>query len=335
MRRGSISGAAALGLAAIAVLASACTATAQDSADPSAAIAYLVTATAPAPGPSTPKTAGDTDRTPGQPTLDEPLRGPGHPAADDHRPSTAPAGARLSHWSPEAARAGQVRAGAGIPSPEGERGASVPIAPPETVEVLPGPSEPHGRASEWAAPAGPVRLVSSRQGKDPPTDVAAAILGAYAAFWDSYWAAATHPVNPEHPGIGRHSVEPLRSRTVGVLLGRAVEGVALRLPGDHGAGRVVHIEGWGIDSAEVLDCFVDTAVLYEVSTGRVRNDERATVVHLALLRRQEGDWRVAEIFEQAIHTGRTDGCTMHADSPTTPAPGAGGTVTAGAPLLPW
>ena len=167
---------------------------------------------------------------------------------------------------------------------------------------------------------GPVRLVSSLDGEEPPADLAAAILGAYDSFWDSYWAAAGHPVNPDHPGVGRHSAEPLRSRAAGVLLGRAAEGVALRIPPDHGAGRVVLIEGWDAHSAELLDCFVDTAVLYEVATGRVRNDEQATVVHLALMRRDGGSWRVAEIFEQAVHTGRTDGCTMQANTHTTPVP---------------
>jgi hypothetical protein len=140
--------------------------------------------------------------------------------------------------------------------------------------------------------------------------LAAAILGAYTSFWDSYWQAAGHPVNPEHPGIGRYSTEPLRSRAAGVLLRRATDGIALRRPPDHGAGRIVHIEGWDSDGAELLDCFVDTAVLYEVSTGLVRNDEQATVVHLALMRRVGDSWRVAEIFEQEFHKGRTDGCVI-------------------------
>ncbi len=217
-------------------------------------------------------------------------------------------------WSPEAARAGHSPGeDAGPQPPEREYGATTAPAPPDAVEVLPGPS----------APLRPVPLVSTRRGEDPPADLATAILDAYTAFWDSYWAAAAHPVNPGHPGIGLHSTEPLRSRTVGVLLGRQAEGIALRLPADHGAGRVIHIEGWDAGSAEVLDCFVDTAVLYEVSTGRVRNDEQATVVHLALMRRQGGNWRVAEIFEQAIHTGRTDGCMIQPTTePTSPHPGA-------------
>ncbi|MCE2532302.1 MAG: hypothetical protein J4F44_07565 [Acidimicrobiia bacterium] len=235
-------------------------------------------------------------------------------------------------WSPEAVRAGHTPGEvASPPPPEHRYGATTATAPPDAVEMLPGPSIPNG----------PVPLVSSRRGGDPPADVATAILDAYEAFWDSYWVAATHPVNPGHPGIGEHSAEPLRSRAVGVLRGRAAEGIALRLPADHGAGRVIHIEGWDTDSAEVLDCFVDTAVLYEVSTGHVRNDEQATVVHLALMRRERGAWRVVEIFEQAIHTGRTDGCIMpanthgmpapHEPAPATQAAPAGGGVAGAAP----
>ena len=190
----------------------------------------------------------------------------------------------------------------------------------------------------------PIPLGSSFEGEEPPPEVAAAILGAYAAFWENYWDAASHPVDPEHPGIARYSTEPLRSRAAGVLLGRATEGIALRLPPDHGAGRIVRIEGWDRNGAELLDCFVDTAVLYEVSTGRVRNDERATVVHLALMRRVGDSWRVAEIFEQAIHTGRTDGCIMQTNTPetlgptrTAPAPPSGGDAerTAGGQQSAW
>ena len=217
-------------------------------------------------------------------------------------------------------------------------GAPSRLTPPRRLELAPAPSTP-----DTSTAARPVPLVSAREGGAPPAEVAAAIVGAYTAFWESYWEAARQPVNPGHPGIGRHSTEPLRSRTVGVLLGRAAEGIALRLPADHGAGRIVHIEGWDSDGAEVLDCFVDNAVLYEVSTGRVRNDEQATVVHLALMRREGGTWRVAEIFEQAVHEGRTDGCTMqehtHAMSPppaTLPAAGAdhGDGGAAGVPQSP-
>lgn len=298
-----------IGLVVATILAPACAPTGQDSIDGAAVLAHL--SAAPVPDPLPPLLAGETDHTPGEPD---------GPATVGHRPDRAIPEAPHPGWSPEAARAGLARRGAGTPPPEGERGASAATTSPGPVEVLPGPSAPDGADRKWAAPHRPVLLASSRQGEDPPADVTTAILDSYTAFWDSYWAAATHPVNPEHPGIERHSVEPLHSRTVGVLRGRATEGVALRLPGDHGAGRVVHIEGWDIDSAEVLDCFVDTAVLYEVSTGRVRNDERATVVHLALMRREGGTWRVAEIFEQAIHTGRTDGCIMQTNTQRRPAP---------------
>lgn len=211
----------------------------------------------------------------------------------------------------------------------------------------PGDDSPAGTTVEPAAsgdPPAPIPLVSSPDGEGPPPELATAILGAYAAFWDSYWEAASHPVDPEHPGIARFSTEPLRSRAAGVLLGRVTEGIALRLPPDHGDGRIVHIEGWDDDGAELLDCFVDTAVLYEVSTGRVRNDEQATVVHLALMRRVGDSWRVAEIFEQAIHTGRTDGCIMQLNTRATPGPtgtapapppGAGGGGAAHGQGSPW
>ncbi len=301
----------------------------------------------PAADPGAPELGGGTADARRQPALIEPLDGPprdlGNTADVGHRQSPAAPAAPQPGPSPEAVRAGGVRDRAEISSPEAERDASTATAPPGPVEVLPGPTVAERPAPGSATPHGPVPLVSSREGDDPPADVGAAILGAYEAFWDSYWTAAAHPVNPGHPGIRQHSVEPLHSRTVGVLLGREAEGIALRLPADHGASRILRIEGWDTDSAEVLDCFVDTAVLYEVSTGRVRNDERATVVHLALMRRTGDAWRVAEIFEQGIHRERTDGCVMQSNThqspppsgaaPAAPAAREGGGV-AGAPRSP-
>ena len=232
-----------------------------------------------------------------------------------HTAAASGAGATPGEVQPVAVPpAGPEESAAAAQTTHGTRGPSArDLDGTEPVEVSAEPSGPD-------RPAGSVRLQSSLDGSQPPPELAAAILGAYSAFWDSYWDAAGHPVDPEHPGIGRHSTEPVRSRTVGVLLRRATDGIALRFPADHGAGRIVRIEGWDEDSAELTDCFVDAAVLYEVSTGRVRNDERATVVHLALMRRVGDSWRVAEIFEQAVHTGRTDGCVMQTDNHTTTAP---------------
>ena len=336
-------------------LGAACTAAAQPAVDGAGAGNR---AAAPAPAADSPiaEQPRESAHASGEPAAEEPSGAapadPGDPTQAGPRPGAVTPEAPQPVWSPEAVRAGHRRGEAGSPpTPEHEYGATTATAPPGAVEVLPGPSVPDGVDSH-----GPVPLVSSRRGGDPPAGVATAILDAYTAFWDSYWVAATHPVNPGHPGIGRHSAEPLRSRAVGVLRGRVAAGVALRLPADHGAGRVIHIEGWDTGSAEVLDCFVDTAVLYEVSTGRVRNDEQATVVHLALMRREAGAWRVVEIFEQAIHTGRTNGCIMQATSQGTPeatatatgpgtpeaaataftastAPAGGG--VAGAPRSPW
>ena len=228
--------------------------------------------------------------------------------------------------------AGTARTGAGTGEVLGGAGevlGGAPEAHPAGAAPQAGPPPDAAGAGDDGAPGTPIPLRSSLDGDEPPPELAAAILSAYEAFWDSYWDAASHPVNPAHPGIELYSTEPLRSRAVGVLLGRATEGIALRLPPDHGAGRIVRIEGWDRHGAELLDCFVDTAVLYEVSTGRVRNDEQATVVHLALMRRAGDGWRVAEIFEQAIHTGRTDGCTMQAN--TREAPGPSGTAPAPPP----
>lgn len=328
----------AVALAAALVLTPACGTTGQDPAKGAAALADLATAPLSGQAPRSPvplPSPGPAEATSGVAEPREALKAaPEAPAgaAAYLRPSPRTTGAARPDWHPEAAPA---FGGTGASPSDGADGASAATTPPGPVEVLPGPSTPERPGHERAAAHGPVPVMSSRAGESPPADVAAAILDAYTAFWDSYWAAAAHPVNPQHPGIARHSTEPLRSRTVGVLLGRAGEGIALRLPADHGAGRIVQIEGWDSASAEVLDCFVDSAVLYEVATGRVRNDEQATVVHLGLLRRSGDAWRVAEIFEQATHTGRTSGCIIQHSTPEPPTPTGGPAApTAGAASAP-
>ena len=237
-----------------------------------------------------------------------------------HDPPPAAAAATTSTQSGEAS----------LPHPaDALHGSTQPIDPPAgemppTPNTTGAPWSPDTAGQLQEAPggvgeAGPIPLVLSWEGAAPPPEEAAQILSSYLAFWDSYWAAAAHPVDPQHPGLARHATEPVRSRAIAVLTGRAAQGLALRLPPDHGRGRVVHVDGWDDGGqAEVIDCFVDTAVLYEVSTGRVRNDEQATVIHLALMRRENGAWRVAEVFEQAVHIGRTDGCTTQTDDHITP-----------------
>ena len=196
------------------------------------------------------------------------------------------------------------------------------VGPTPNTTGAPWGADPAGQLQEapgGTGETGSIPLTPSWEGAAPPPEEAAQILSSYLAFWDSYWAAAAHPVDPQHPGLSRHGTEPVRSRAIAVLTSRATRGLALRFPPDHGKGRVVHVDGWDDSGqAEVIDCFVDTAVLYEVSTGRVRNDEHATVIHLALMRRENGAWRVAEVFEQALHIGRTDGCTTQTDDHITP-----------------
>ena len=337
---------AALGLIAVVLLPAGCAAGAERIPAVGVGAGTATTATqapaAPDPQPD-PAPDGESGIEPAAPDGGSRTAGPAEPAGD-------PVGAARSpeeslHGQPQSSPDAETdhvpvspTAAGGAPVPDrggGSHRSDIADGPPPADDGPPpearqaGTARPAGHVEVAPGPAEPVTLVSALDGDGPPPEVAAAILDAYVAFWASYWAAAGHPVNPEHPGIARHSTEPLRSRTVGVLLGRATEGVALALPDDHGAGRVVRIEGWDAASAEILDCFVDNAVLYEVSTGRVRNDERATVVHLALMRREGNSWRVSEIFEQAVHTGRTDGCTMQAN--THEAAGPTGTAAAPAP----
>ena len=180
-----------------------------------------------------------------------------------------------------------------------------PAEPDEPVE----PDEPALASEQPTEPDEPVLLFASGNADVPPEQAAAAV-GTYLSFWESYWRASTHPVDPHHPGIHLYADEPILSRARNVLTQRFSLGHALHFSDLHGEGRVVFIDNWTSDYAEIIDCIVDTAVVYDVNSGAILNNETATVVNKGLMRLKNGIWKVTEVFQQEIHIGRSKGCVL-------------------------
>ena len=167
---------------------------------------------------------------------------------------------------------------------------------------------------------GPVVLYAASLNDDPTPAVKAAVLGIYLSFWENYWNASTHPVDPKGARLHLFAGEPILSRAKNVLSGRAAQGLALHFEDSHGEGRLVFIDKWAGGYAEIVDCIVDSASVYDVNTGAVLNDETATVVNRGLMYLTEAGWKVSEVFQQAIYERKEEGCVLQInDGVSTPA----------------
>ena len=166
---------------------------------------------------------------------------------------------------------------------------------------------------------GPVVLYAAGLVDDPDPAVKAAVLGVYLSFWENYWSASTHPVDPKGARLHLYAGEPILSRAKNVLSERAARGLALHFEDSHGEGRLVFIDKWAGGYAEIVDCIVDNASVYDVNTGAVLNDETATVVNRGLIYLTDERWQVSEVFQQAIYEGKEEGCVLQiSDGAATP-----------------
>ncbi len=199
----------------------------------------------------------------------------------------------------------------GEPPPGAEQGCAPSEACEDKVKPL---NEPLSGES-------PVALYPSGFDNGPAPEVRAAVLGVYLSFWENYWSASTHPVDPQGAKLHIFAAEPILSRARNVLSERTARGLALHFEDAHGEGRLVFIDKWTTGYAEVVDCIVDSAIVYDVNTGTVLNDEKATVVNRGLMNLTDEGWKVSEVFQQAIYKGKEEGCVLQLED------GSGGEAT--------
>ena len=199
----------------------------------------------------------------------------------------------------------------GEPPPEAEQGCAPGEACEDKVEPLNGPLSGES----------PVALYPSGLDNNPDPEVRAAVLGVYLSFWENYWSASTHPVDPKGAKLHIFAAEPILSRARNVLSERTARGLALHFEDAHGEGRLLFIDKWTTGYAEVVDCIVDSAIVYDVNTGTVLNDEKATVVNRGLMNLTDEGWKVSEVFQQAIYKGKEEGCVLQLED------GSGGEAT--------
>lgn len=121
-------------------------------------------------------------------------------------------------------------------------------------------------------------------------DAAAAALDAVHDYWDAV-VAAGDPPDPDHPALAEHLTGPALEHSRGVLEGHRADGNRVRDPsGVTPMGVLVDV----VDerSATAWHCLVDDAVVIDVASGDVVEDEvRAMDVRLSLVHDGER-WRV-------------------------------------------
>jgi hypothetical protein len=125
-----------------------------------------------------------------------------------------------------------------------------------------------------------------------------AVLAGYRGFWDAYLAAAD-PMDPSHPDLTAHAVNPELERIQRAFLSRKVSGEVIRGDLDLAPKVVTTSDA----SAEVRDCYLDNTGVFDASSG-VRKDTASGVRHQVLVELvlDGGAWKVREI------TKESDGC---------------------------
>lgn len=125
-------------------------------------------------------------------------------------------------------------------------------------------------------------------------DVAVSIRAAYDAAASGF-IEASKTSDPDHPLLAATHTGPMLEQRRLVLTGRRRDGRASRQP----PGSVYRIEHEKLEmvdatSARLTVCVVDDGVVYEVASGVVVNDRVETGRANAVMRLEDGVWKLAE-----------------------------------------
>jgi hypothetical protein len=126
----------------------------------------------------------------------------------------------------------------------------------------------------------------------------AVVVAAYEDFWDAYLEAAD-PMDPSHPVLAEHAVNPQLERLQKSFLSRRSSGEVIRGTLDL-APEVVSVNG---GTARLRDCYADSTGVYDVETGE-RKDTPTGVRHrvTAEMVLDGAVWKVGDITREG------DGC---------------------------
>lgn len=127
----------------------------------------------------------------------------------------------------------------------------------------------------------------------------AEVLARYRAFWEDAFLVAADPMDPEHPALAEHAVNPELEQLQRAFLSRRASGEVIRGSFDLSPSIVSVVGG----TATVRDCYLDNTGVYDASSGE-RKDEPSEeqgerVEILVTLVDDSGTWKVSEIEKES------------------------------------
>ncbi len=136
------------------------------------------------------------------------------------------------------------------------------------------------------------------------------VLAAYAGYWDAVDEAFAPPeANPQLPSLQRYATGEVLPGIVNSLENAKADKLVARIPDgaqySHRA-EVVSIEE---ATATVRDCNINDTVIEVADTGEVVDDAVSTKLYIAMLVREDGQWKVA-VLDRANSWEGVAGCAL-------------------------
>jgi len=157
-----------------------------------------------------------------------------------------------------------------------------------------------------AAPNPPATDPRRSPATTSPSTSDAEIEEAFREAVDAEWEASKVS-DPYLDALARTHAGPIRQRIRDRLIGRRLLGqVAVRPEGSRSSTTVESVEVDG-DTAVVVDCTVDDAVVRDKTSGRVVNDKVVTQRRRNTLRNDAGHWKITDRTNETEQEGVT-GC---------------------------
>jgi hypothetical protein len=122
-----------------------------------------------------------------------------------------------------------------------------------------------------------------------------AAKAAYLAYWDAYMEAAAEPVDPQLPAMQELMTGDHRRVVTRDLADRQARGEAARLPTNSLLKHeILSAELQADGSVHLTECEVNDAIVYNVDSGVVINDDIVTKLATATMVDEGGGWKVAD-----------------------------------------
>jgi hypothetical protein len=122
-----------------------------------------------------------------------------------------------------------------------------------------------------------------------------AAKAAYLAYWDAYMEATAEPVNPQFPAMQQLVTGAQQRVVTRDLENRQARGEAARLPPNSRLQHeVLSAELQGDGSVQITECEVNDAIVYDIASGAIINDDIVTKLATAEMVNEGGSWKIRD-----------------------------------------